>query len=218
MVVRPARHARLSAQSAALSAVTPSPLDRVTAPGGNGTTHKRGYPGHFLDLRTLAFALTDRSHSLRTACDAFDVEHGKVSAERHGAITPDYIDYNLRDVLATWELYCRTREEFERHPIELAPTKAYSPASVGKAYLEAMGIKESCLISIEQADAAGRDHQFEYRMRAADGRIVWVRDIVTVVKDDAGQPAFLRGVMIDVTERKVASETAERLGKLRLEF
>jgi hypothetical protein len=37
------------------------------------------FHGHFLDLHTLAFALTDRNYSLETACapDAFDVPHGK---------------------------------------------------------------------------------------------------------------------------------------------
>jgi len=46
-----------------------------------------------------------------------------------------------------------------------------------------------------------RDHIFEYRMLAADGRVVWLRDLVTVVVE-AGEPVSLRGLMIDVTERK----------------
>jgi PAS domain S-box-containing protein len=45
------------------------------------------------------------------------------------------------------------------------------------------------------------DHDFEYRMIAADGRIVWIRDLVTVVVED-GRPVRLLGVMIDVTEQK----------------
>src|SRR5450631_3259228 len=57
-----------------------------------------GFRGHFLDLRTLAFALTDRGHSLESACEAFDVEHGKIQAAKHGEISPAYIDYNRRDV------------------------------------------------------------------------------------------------------------------------
>lgn len=39
-------------------------------------------PG-FLDLRTLAFALTDRGHSLRSACEAFDVQQGKADPGEH---------------------------------------------------------------------------------------------------------------------------------------
>ena len=62
------------------------------------------FRGHFLDLRTLAFALTDKGYSLTSACEAFEVEHGKQYAEHHGEITNEYIDYNRRDVLATSEL------------------------------------------------------------------------------------------------------------------
>lgn len=99
------------------------------------------FRGHLLDLRTLAFALTDTSHSLASACEAFGVEHGKTKAHEHGRVTPDYIDYNRRDVRATAELYVKLMEEYARHPIELQATKAYSPASIGKAYLRAMGIR-----------------------------------------------------------------------------
>jgi DNA polymerase type B, organellar and viral len=98
------------------------------------------FRGHFLDLRTLAFALTDRGYSLADACEAFEVEHGKQHAEHNGDITSEYIDYNRRDVLATAELAEKLLAEFDKHPIELQPTKAYSPASIGKAHLHAMGI------------------------------------------------------------------------------
>jgi hypothetical protein len=99
------------------------------------------FRGHFLDLRTLAFALTDRGYSLDSACDAFEVDHGKQHVTRHGEITEKYIDYNRRDVLATSELAVKLLQEYDKHPIYLQPTRAYSPASIGKSYLDAMGIK-----------------------------------------------------------------------------
>lgn len=98
------------------------------------------FRGHLLDLRTLAFALTDRGHTLESACNAFGVEHGKQKVSVHGVVTEDYIDYNRRDTLATAELAFKLLTEFDKHPIKLQPTKAYSPASIGKAYLRAMGI------------------------------------------------------------------------------
>jgi PAS domain S-box-containing protein len=55
-----------------------------------------------------------------------------------------------------------------------------------------------CRMATEQ----GQDQDFEYRAIAADGRVVWVRDIVRVVTDAGGQPQHIRGVMVDVTERK----------------
>ncbi len=105
-----------------------------------GKRTKTPFTGHFLDLRTLAFGLTDRNLSLERACEEFGVEHGKTKAEEHGKITPEYIYYNRRDVLATSELLVKLLEEHERHPIELQPTKVFSPASVAKGYLRAMGI------------------------------------------------------------------------------
>ncbi len=59
-----------------------------------------------------------------------------------------------------------------------------------------------------------RDHDFEYRMIAADGRLVWLKDIASVVVVD-GHPVRLRGVMLDITKRKEIElhliETTERL-------
>lgn len=120
----------------------PDKTDLIPEESTNGKPEK-GYKfrGHFLDLRTLAFALTDRGYSLETACEAFGVEHGKQSVSRHGIVTEQYIDYNRRDVLATSELAVKLLEEYDKHPITLQATKAYSPASIGKAYLHAMGIK-----------------------------------------------------------------------------
>jgi hypothetical protein len=113
-------------------------------PEDSGTGEPRvGYifRGHLQDLRTLAFALTDRSYSLEAACEDFGVQHGKQRAARHGEITERYITYNRRDVQATSELAEKLLEEYKKHPIFLQVTKAYSPASIGKAYLRAMGIK-----------------------------------------------------------------------------
>jgi hypothetical protein len=98
------------------------------------------FRGHFLDLRTLAFALTDKGYTLDGACRAFGVEHGKQPVTTHGVITEEYIDYNRRDVLATAELATKLLQEYDLHPIALQETKAYSPASIGKAYLRSMGV------------------------------------------------------------------------------
>ena len=52
-------------------------------------------------------------------------------------------------------------------------------------------------------------HEFEYRMVALDGRIIWLRDIVSVeVEND--KPVKLRGIMVDITERKAAEEIIKK--------
>jgi hypothetical protein len=98
------------------------------------------FRGHFLDLRSLAFVLTDRGHSLDSACRAFGIEHGKMKVEVHGVVTPLYIDYNRQDVAATAELATRLIAEYDRFDVRLQETQAYSPASLGKAHLRKMGI------------------------------------------------------------------------------
>jgi two-component system sensor kinase FixL len=55
------------------------------------------------------------------------------------------------------------------------------------------------------ATAEKRDHDFEYRMIAADGQIVWLRDLVAVVVE-GDRATRIRGVMVDITKRKLAEE------------
>jgi PAS domain S-box-containing protein len=52
------------------------------------------------------------------------------------------------------------------------------------------------------------NYEFEYRMLTSDGRIVWLYDIVNVVRGE-NQPQLLRGLMIDINERKQAEEALQ---------
>jgi hypothetical protein len=93
----------------------------------------------FLDLRTLTFALRNVPYSLSSACKAFGVP-GKMSHTPSGKVTPKEISYCREDVAATGRLLDAAKQEFDRHPIKLRPDQAYSPASIAKAYLDAMNI------------------------------------------------------------------------------
>jgi PAS domain S-box-containing protein len=68
----------------------------------------------------------------------------------------------------------------------------------------------SVLHGIATAARTGRDHEMEYRLVAADGRTVWVHDLITAQADGAA-PTVVRGMMIDVTDRKAAEHEAARL-------
>jgi len=117
------------------------PIDRIPEGSTDGKPEKDyRFRGHFLDLRTLAYALTDRKHSLKSACEAFGVERGKMEASGHGKIGEEYIKYNRRDVEATGALAGKLLSEYDLHPVSLQETKAFSPATIGKAYLKEMGI------------------------------------------------------------------------------
>ncbi|MBI4587280.1 MAG: response regulator, partial [Candidatus Rokubacteria bacterium] len=64
------------------------------------------------------------------------------------------------------------------------------------------------------AISEGRDSDLEYRCVAADGCVVWLRDRVRVVRDASGQARQLRGVMVDITQRKRLQEDLTQAEKL----
>ena len=59
--------------------------------------------------------------------------------------------------------------------------------------------RDWCTAFCSTATKAKRNHAFLYRARTADGRQLWLKDIVRVVADEDGEPVLLRGVMVDVT-------------------
>jgi signal transduction histidine kinase len=63
----------------------------------------------------------------------------------------------------------------------------------------------ACLSTIE----SGRERSLDYRIERVDGRTLWVRDAIHVVRDDR-EPRELRGVMVDITERKRAEQALRK--------
>jgi PAS domain S-box-containing protein len=57
----------------------------------------------------------------------------------------------------------------------------------------------------KEATLRKENHEIEYRILRANGDLVWLRDLVTVVVEH-DQPVKLRGVMFDITHRKRAEE------------
>ncbi len=58
---------------------------------------------------------------------------------------------------------------------------------------------------------SGLDHEADYRALTADGRYVWIRDVVHVVRKDDGEVEALVGFMFDISERKRNEEELLRL-------
>ncbi len=87
------------------------------------------------------------------------------------------------------------------------------------AWLEE-GFTESVLLPEDRESTVGRtlahleagDERWsiEYRVRAADGRVVWVRDDAWIVRDEQGTPTHLQGFMIDITARVEAAAELDR--------
>ena len=62
--------------------------------------------------------------------------------------------------------------------------------------------------ALEHPDESGSSDR-EYRLIRADGRVVWVWERDTVVRDAAGRPETSQGLLIDVTARKLAEARAQ---------
>ena len=95
--------------------------------------------GRFLDLRTLLWALRNKSYSLKSACKEFNIP-GKLDHKPSGRVDVEEIEYCKQDVRATVGLLNAVKPEFDLHPIPPGPDRMFSPASVAKSYLETLHI------------------------------------------------------------------------------
>jgi PAS domain S-box-containing protein len=62
-----------------------------------------------------------------------------------------------------------------------------------------------------QGVRSGEPFTLEYRMVRDDGRVIWVRDSATTVRNDAGEPEYVLGFFFDITQRKEAELQLEEL-------
>jgi PAS domain S-box-containing protein len=61
------------------------------------------------------------------------------------------------------------------------------------------------------ARQSGEPLELEYRYLARDGRIVWLRDSYTIVRDDDGKPWYTQGFAVDITAAKASERYREEL-------
>ena len=72
---------------------------------------------------------------------------------------------------------------------------------------------DRCATFCREATRRGEDHEFEYRMQAADGRTVWLRDIVSV-RPTADRGRRLVGIALDITSEKQEQADKGRIAQL----
>lgn len=68
--------------------------------------------------------------------------------------------------------------------------------------------REFAIRFCEKSSCTAKNYEFEYRMIAADGRVVWLHDIVNVQSFN-GAPETLRGFLFDITERRQAQDVQQ---------
>jgi PAS domain S-box-containing protein len=66
--------------------------------------------------------------------------------------------------------------------------------------------RERVLAEDARCEQTGDPWRMEYRQIAKDGRVVWVRDHAVLVRGEHGQPSFWHGIIIDITEQKLAEQ------------
>lgn len=99
--------------------------------------------GAFVDLKTIAAALTSRSFSLGSLAKFLKLETQKADTDDHGkGLTLEYLSYAMQDVQVTWEAYVELKKRFDEHGLALSEvSQILSEAGLGKAYLKEMGIQ-----------------------------------------------------------------------------
>jgi PAS domain S-box-containing protein len=108
-----------------------------------------------------------------------------------------------------WELDIETFEFtfVSRQAIDLIgiePSKWYNDPKFWEEHIHPEDREYAVSFCINQTQK-GSNHSFEYRMLKGDGSYVWVSDVVSVVKEE-GKVKWLRGIMTDISKRKLAEE------------
>ena len=70
--------------------------------------------------------------------------------------------------------------------------------------------RERVVTEVFQSRDTGKPFCSEYRLLARDGHIVWVRDEAIVMRDEAGRPCFMQGLLLDISEQKRKEEMLQK--------
>jgi diguanylate cyclase (GGDEF)-like protein/PAS domain S-box-containing protein len=144
-----------------------------------------------------------------------------VSERRHAEDLLAAAEFRYRTLVEQLPLisYVDSAEQVISQPSYLSPqierVLGYSPTE----WITTPGIYESSIhpddrdrVLTEKQVAYDRDEplRLEYRMLAADGRVVWIEDRSVAVEPPEGGAAFRQGFALDITERKLAEDALRR--------
>ncbi|HEX5937514.1 MAG TPA: ATP-binding protein [Actinomycetota bacterium] len=81
-----------------------------------------------------------------------------------------------------------------------------SPPREGQAWGSHIDDRDraDAMAGLRRAIESGVGEALEYRVRGEDTSPRWIRDLIHVIRGRGGGPAILRGLMVDITERKRA--------------
>jgi hypothetical protein len=176
-----------------------------------GTHFTRRHNGHFVDTATLGLALAGRqSPKLEALGAAFGVPGEKLDEPDFRApIDDEYLDYLVQDVRYTAGLYAAERDAYARHGLTRALDSIYSEASLGKAYLHAVGMPAAAnrpwSLSPEQVGTAlttyyGGRSEVHDRLHIVEGQLYDFKSQYPTVNALMGLQAFLLATSVAVRE------------------
>lgn len=109
---------------------------------GQGKSDRAPDRGFFVDVKTLAASLLGQSHSLASLSALLKTTPKSPLDSYEGRLTPEMIAYCLNDVQVTWECFDVLAKRYKALGLsQTGLNELYSEASLGKAYLQAMGVQ-----------------------------------------------------------------------------
>ncbi len=181
---------------------------------------RRGYPENvYFDISYSP--VRDESGLVRGALCIVNETTERVVAQQALARTQERLSYALdaSGVLGTFDWHIKPDMFYSdarfAAMFSVDPDKGEKGAAIGE-YI--VGIhpddRERVGAAVDHTIATGVKYVQEYRLLQRDGAIRWIEARGECLYDDQGQPERFPGVVTDVTERKQAEETLQRLAAI----
>lgn len=109
---------------------------------GKGSADVSPDRGFFVDVKTLAASLLGQSFSVASLSALLKTTPKSPLDCYEGRLTPEMVAYCLNDVQVTWECFDILAKRYQALGLsQTGLNSLYSEASLGKAYLQAMGVQ-----------------------------------------------------------------------------
>jgi PAS domain S-box-containing protein len=148
-------------------------------------------------------------------------EQERVDERRRRREELEAIERKHRDLagalpLATWHYSSGNRGETLFVSRQIETMLGYSPAEWAAepdlfSRLLHPEDRDRVLAVIEHAGENRTPIRTEYRLLARDGRVVWIREEGSTVRNPDGEPLYAQSFLVDISERKSADEERDRL-------